>query len=466
MLSFSTAFDIESCIAPCDRVYIEYSVDNEETWTRLGNHGKGTNWYNNEVYNVWNGEATRWHVASFELPRASQLKLRFVLATDLGTNLEGMAIDDIHIYDLQNPIVELNSSLKVASTTQEISGNKWLNNISGASVFSAINPQGQNLEMLSSSVFAQHSVTDPVQKQYVFPRSFLLQKPSSLMSNVGLRLFITDKELQQIWTDTTCPKCTRAVDIYRTGVTRFVDSGHRYEDSSLANNYAIGKTFYTYKDIRWVPYDNGYYVELPTNQFGEFWLNDGGIIGTLPVNTDYVTLKALRWNDQQAELSWLCNIDTQVVSYKILRSLDSVTFTEIDEVISLQKENKNYFYLDNPKPQLDQKVYYQLLCTAKNGKTFYSNIGSVQWTKGNQLLGLYPVPSVDGNITLKWTGAVGSTAFCYLTDIAGKAIWNSELKAVNWLNETILPLGFLSKGMYILKIQIGDNQYQEKIIFK
>jgi hypothetical protein len=76
------------------------------------------------------------------------------------------------------------------------------------------------------------------------------------------------------------------------------------------------------------------------------------------------------------------------------------------------------------------------------------------------------VPSVDGNITLKWTGAVGSTAFCYLTDIAGKAIWNSELKAVNWLNETILPLGFLSKGMYILKIQIGDNQYQEKIIFK
>jgi hypothetical protein len=286
------------------------------------------------------------------------------------------------------------------------------------------------------------------------------------MSNVGLRLFITDKELQQIWTDTTCPKCTRAVDIYRTGVTRFVDSGHRYEDSSLANNYAIGKTFYTYKDIRWVPYDNGYYVELPTNQFGEFWLNDGGIIGTLPVNTDYVNLKALRWNDQQAELSWLCNIDTQVVSYKILRSLDSVTFTEIDEVISLQKENKNYFYLDNPKPQLDQKVYYQLLCTAKNGKTFYSNIGSVQWTKGNQLLGLYPVPSVDGNITLKWTGAVGSTAFCYLTDIAGKAIWNSELKAVNWLNETILPLRFLSKGMYILKIQIGDNQYQEKIIFK
>jgi hypothetical protein len=466
MLSFSTAFDIERCVAPCDRVFIEYSVDNEETWTRLGNNGKGTNWYNNEVYNVWNGESTRWHVASFELPRASQLKLRFVLATDLGTNLEGIAIDDIHIYDLQNPIIALNSSSKAASTSQEISGNKWLNNVSGDGVFSAINPQGQNLGMLSSSVFAHQSVTDPVQKQYVFPRSFLLQKPSSLATSAQLRLFISDEELQQVWTDTTCPNCTRAADIYRTGITRFVDSSNRYEDSSLANNDAKGKAFFTYKNIQWVPYDNGYYVELPTNQFGEFWLNDGGIIGTLAANTDYVQLKAIRWNDQKAELSWLCNIDTQVVSYKILRSLDSVTFTEIDEVISLQKDKNNYFYLDNPKPQLDQKVFYQLLCTAKNGKTFYSNIASVQWTKGNQLLGVYPVPSVDGNISLKWTAAVGSIASCNLTDIAGKAVWNSEIKAVNWLNETILPLGFLAKGMYFLKIQIGDNQYQEKIIFK
>jgi len=53
-----------------------------------------------------------------------------------------------------------------------------------------------------------------------------------------------------------------------------------------------------------------------------------------------------------------------------------------------------------------------------------------------------------------------------LTDISGKAIFNGEFKSNNWLNETVLPLGFLAKGMYFLKIQIGDNQYQEKVIFK
>lgn len=466
MLSFSTAFDIESCVAPCDRVFIEYSTDKETTWTRLGNYGQGTNWYNNEVHNVWNGEATRWHVSSFELPRASQLKLRFVLATDFGTNLDGFAIDDIHIFDLENPIVALNTGSKTEAAPLDVKGNTWINSLKDKNVLSAINPKGQNLGTLNSSVFNQQSIVDPVQKQYIFPRSFLIQKPSAKMTDASLRLFITDKELQTIWADTTCPNCTRAIDIYRTGITRFVDSTNRFEDSSLANNDAKGKTFYPYTAIQWVPYDNGYYAELITSQFGEFWLNDGGIIGSLPANTNYVTLKARRWNDQQAELSWLCNIDTQVVSYKILRSMDSIDFKEIDEVISVQKDPNNYIHLDNPKPQLDQKVYYQLLCTTTIGKTFYSNIVAVQWTKGDQLLGVYPVPTVDGNLTLKWTGAVGSSIVYSLTDINGKAIIMGELKSSNWLNETVLPLGFLAKGMYFLKIQIGENHYQEKVIFK
>jgi hypothetical protein len=67
---------------------------------------------------------------------------------------------------------------------------------------------------------------------------------------------------------------------------------------------------------------------------------------------------------------------------------------------------------------------------------------------------------------LKWTGAVGSNAIYTLTDMAGKLVYNNEIKAAQWMNETQLNLGFLSKGMYFLKIQIGSNSYQEKVIFK
>ena len=122
--------------------------------------------------------------------------------------------------------------------------------------------------------------------------------------------------------------------------------------------------------------------------------------------------------------------------------------------------------MDSPNPQQDQKVYYQLKCTALNDKTFYSNIVSVQWTKGDQLIGVYPVPSFDGNLIFKWTGAIGSKASFRLSDMTGKFIFSNEITSTNWLNESQLQLSHLAKGMYFLNIQIGANQYQEKVIFK
>ncbi len=205
---------------------------------------------------------------------------------------------------------------------------------------------------------------------------------------------------------------------------------------------------------------------MATNSFGEFWFNDGGLLGSLPVNTEYVHLKARRWNDKQAELTWLSPIDTQMKTYQIQSSADSINFTEVVDVASKLNINNNYLHLDSPEPQEDQKIYYRLFCTARNDKTFYSNIVSVQWTRGDQLLSVYPIPSGDGNLVIKWTGAVGSVAKYSLTDMTGKLILQNEIQSQSWLNENQLQLGFLSKGIYFLKIQIGSNQYQEKIIFK
>jgi hypothetical protein len=464
MISFSVAFELERCVAVCDRVYLEYSWDNEYTWQRLGENGKGTNWYNNDVHNVWNGEDIRWHVASFELPRAAQLKLRFVMASDLGTNFEGFALDDIHIFDLKNEIAAFNSSSIIAQP-QNVSGTSWAYFTESQNIIIAINSNGKDLGVLTAKAYAHQSLVDAVARQYVFPRSFVVQKPTT-SSPSKIRLFITDSEVNKVLDDTSCKTCTKPSDIYRSGITQFTDTANKFEDSSLLNNYASGNQYFTFKNLAWVPYDKGYYAELETKTFGEFWLNDGGILGTLPANTQYVQLNARRLNDQQAELNWASAIDTQMNSFRILRSTDSLNFVEVTEVQAQQKVNAQYLSLDNPTPQQDQIVYYKLFCTALNGKTFYSNTVSVQWTKGDQLLSVYPVPSTDGVLRLKWTGAVGSNAIYTLTDMAGKLVYNNEIKAAQWMNETQLNLGFLSKGMYFLKIQIGSNSYQEKVIFK
>lgn len=466
MLSFSMAFELERCVVVCDRVYIEYSTDNEFSWKRLGEVGKGTNWYNNEVHNVWNGNESRWHVASAELPRASQMKLRFVMASDMGTNLEGFAVDDIHIFDLKNKIVSLPATSNVRSELKDVNGTGWNYLTNNDELISGINAQGQMLGALYAEVYAQDEIIDKGSKQYIMPRSYLLQKPLTSMSDVSVRLFISDTEVNRILADTSCKTCTKAVDIYRSGVTRYTDKNNQNEDGSLVNNEQSGFAYYPYNKVKWVPYDNGYYAEVETNLFGEFWFNDGGITGTLPLNTDYIFLKARRWNDQQAELTWMSPIDTSMRSYQIQRSSDSVNFTDIIELSAKNVVNANYLQLDNPSPQENQKVFYRLFCTAQNGKNFYSNIVSVEWTKGDQLLSVYPVPSSDGNLIIRWTGAVGSAATYSLTDMVGKLIVTNEIKSQSWLNESQLQLGFLSKGIYILKIKIGANQYQERIIFK
>ena len=97
--------DIENCgDILCDAAYVEYSKNGFD-WTKLGNFGEGVNWYDNANFNVWATEGRNyWQTSSINLPDSlEQMKLRFVLNTDLGLTKEGIAIDDIEIFDYYQP---------------------------------------------------------------------------------------------------------------------------------------------------------------------------------------------------------------------------------------------------------------------------------------------------------------------------------------------------------------------------
>lgn len=463
MLSFSMAYDIENCATGCDRAFIEYSTDNEKTWTRLGAKGQGTNWYNDSS-NVWIGENSRWHVASILLPRALQLKLRFGINSDNGTNYEGVTIDDIHIFDYKNPIVNLTATQSSIAESLNVSGTTWLNFLNNNDILASINAKGVNIGAAQSSVYAHNLMQDPVSRQYVMPRNYVL---SAATANTNLlRLYITDAEVNKVWSDTLCKTCTKAIDIYRTGITQYTDTNSKNEDSTLYNNNRIMNTYYPYSVIKWVPYDNGYYAEFESNKLGEFWLNDGGVLGSLPANTEYVVLTSRKLNDNQAELKWNCPIDTQMNKFQIQRSLDSVNFVSVKDIPSVKNVTNAYIQLDNPNPNNNAIVYYRLFCTALNGKTFYSNTTSVQWSKGDQLVSIFPNPFTDGNINIKWTGAVGSQAEISINDALGKQILQTRLTSQSWTNLHTIDLSGLAKGVYFLKLNIGKNEYRERIIFK
>jgi hypothetical protein len=102
-LSFNMALDMEQCNPfVCDKLWMEYSSDGK-TWNKLGNYGQGINWYNNKTENVWDSaNYTKWHIAGISLLTSSNpIQLRFVLQSDASVTREGVAIDDIQVFDQQ-----------------------------------------------------------------------------------------------------------------------------------------------------------------------------------------------------------------------------------------------------------------------------------------------------------------------------------------------------------------------------
>jgi hypothetical protein len=100
-LRFQSAIDIENCgMVLCDAAYVEYSTDSID-WTRLEDMNKGINWYNDTSYQIWSIEDfTTWHEVISPLPKGNHvLRLRFAMYSDQNGQFEGMAIDDLEVFD-------------------------------------------------------------------------------------------------------------------------------------------------------------------------------------------------------------------------------------------------------------------------------------------------------------------------------------------------------------------------------
>jgi len=147
-LSFSIALDLEDCgNGFCDGAYLEYTK-NGKTWFRLGAAGSGVNWYNktyagNNLWSIQNYH--RWHVATIPLTvipgsitELTQLQFRFVMSSDPAVNRDGIAIDDIHVYDNVNGIYD--GITMTAPVTAAVPGNNsWVDFLTGGKLVASVN---------------------------------------------------------------------------------------------------------------------------------------------------------------------------------------------------------------------------------------------------------------------------------------------------------------------------------------
>ncbi len=215
-LSVSIALDLEDCGSGptdlCDGAYVEYSSDGT-TWTRLGANGQGTNWYNKAYTNnnVWSvQDYTNWHVATIPLPAGyNRLRLRFVITSDPFVNREGIAVDDIHIYDniygIYNGAPYTSNTINQAS----VSGSGWVNFTDGGKLIASVNPNGQNLGSTNARVYINTGAVRINNGQYYHNRNITI-KPANraLTDSATVRFYFLDTETENLINATGCPACT------------------------------------------------------------------------------------------------------------------------------------------------------------------------------------------------------------------------------------------------------------------
>jgi hypothetical protein len=285
VLSFSHIFEIE---LDYDFCWVEYSLD-EINWQKLGTVGNGTNWYDNVGNDNWRVSNKAWHVASYDLPQtASTLRIRIVMNSDGGLNLEGIGIDDFHVFD--KATIYTGNSL--TGLIQNVSGNNWVDFTSGGKKIASINPNGTNLGATQVNVYPVTTSAKNNNNQYYVNRNLVIKPAVSNNNNIGIRFYFTAVEADSIVKANTCSTCTAVIDPYELGVTKYSGTVGD-ENNTLADNLTGFYQFISPQNTAIIPYDNGYYAEFTVNNFSEFWLSKGMLFNDVVKNCfgDSITFK-------------------------------------------------------------------------------------------------------------------------------------------------------------------------------
>jgi len=375
--SFSAAMDLENCGSTlCDGAWVEYSFDGV-LWTKLGAAGQGTNWYDS-TFNLWNTNGfTRWHVATISLPQppaGGTLHLRFVLSSDPAVDFEGLAVDDVHIYDLANPIFPASG---VTTLSQNVSGNQWNDYLVSNQLLASLQPNNQSILNAVATLYAHDTLSNPSATQYTFPRSYTIKPGQLPADSVAIRLYLLDSDVVRVLKDTTCASCPRIRDAYSLGVTQYTNSNTVAENGTLADDTGGVFAYYPYQGVQWVPYDRGYYAQLNVKPLSEFWFNDGGPTHNFPAGVDYLNFVAFK-SASGVTTYWYSLIDTTVASYTLQRSGDGSNFDSVTTKAATHTSPASYTYNDPIVFTGDTALYYRLTWQmVGKSTTYYSPIRKV-----------------------------------------------------------------------------------------
>jgi hypothetical protein len=471
-LSFSLALDLEDCGSTlCDAAYMEYSADGK-TWTRLGTSGAGTNWYNKNYSGnqLWSQQNyTRWHVATIPLPTGfNRLRLRFVMYSDPYASREGIAVDDIHIYDKQYGIYDGPPNNSNVVTVNGVSGTNWVHFTDGGEVIASVNPAGQNLGNTDVQAYIFMGTVRNAHNQYYHNRNITI-KPTqtALADSVVVRFYFTDQETELLLNAGGCGLCSKPASAYELGVSKYDNPNKALENGSLADN-TNGSWFFISNAVK-VPYDNGYYAEFKVKDFSEFWLNNGGPNNNQALPVELISFTAAKTGDKDVKLDWVTASEISSSYYEVQlakgnTALNQQVFEPLVRVTSENNPNGAKYSFTDREINKSGVRYYRLKMVDQNGSFRYSGIRPVVFNE-EITWQLYPNPS-QGMFNLVCQASSGEKIDIVVHDVNGRQVKRLQQQANGFVQKIAVDLSGddYAKGVYLLEIKAGGKSSSFRMI--
>lgn len=466
-LSFHVALDLEDCgPALCDAAWMEYSTDGGVTWSKLGAYGQGTNWYNKDYSGnqLWSQQDyVRWHVATTALPTSnnSSLRLRFVFASDPGVNKEGIAVDDIHIYDNIHGIYTGTGTGPVVNQAA-VSGSGWVDFIESGSnqLIASVNPNGLNMGSTDVQSYVNTGGIRINSDQFYHDRNITI-KPATvhLSDSATVRFYFLDSETEALINATGCSYCYKPSMAPELGVSKYSDpSNITRENGTLADNIQGNYIFINPAHIRLVPFDKGYYAEFKVRDFSEFWLSNGGLDLNTPLPVKLLSFTAnKKAGTTDVLVSWTTVNESKVDHFEVeLAKGNSAyqqnSFVKIASVASQGDATHDQFYQFTDAEQGKAGIrYYRLKMVDKDGSFTYSPVRTVIFSDEIQWQ-VTPNPST-GRFDLLCQAAPNTQIQVKLYDLGGRLVHQSAVMATGFVQKITIDLGGAkyASGLYLLE---------------
>lgn len=449
-----------------DSVFFEYSLDTGKIWIPLLAQSDQINWYNNPDQSAWLGCGQpgfdRWRVISSKLPEGiSTIQFRLLsLARNDTSNVMprlpgGFLLDDFHLYNRVYPLFMGNShpiqNIQVRS-----------------SAFSPVLASGQLFAELKSepnvegSINIAYSQTDgsaDFSGNQVLPLNWSLTSSGQAGVKKGIARFYLPDEKIQNWLDAhPCDTCSQKLSAYDLSVFRYGGPPATI-NNGLSDNVSGYETVWDPSGFDLIPYDKGYFVELPTTFYGEFYLGRNTTLSPL----DFNAIRSV--NQNTVNLNWSVASWQGIELAELERSTSSGSgFRPILRTVINPSTALSAAYSDTDLI-IPGTYFYRLKLVGTNGTIRYSAIRVVQFE--NELnVQLYPNPGKADQIKLQLNRLDGALLYLELTDIGGKRLANSTVTigvGQHWMSLAPLTRG-LPAGVYILALRTGKQKKSLRLV--